>query len=54
MTETEKKARAKGISEMTKEERKEHKLKVKLENAERRKTKTPKHIKKRAMNKNKK
>lgn len=39
---------------MTKEERKEHKRKVKEENKERRTTKTPKHIKKRCERKNKK
>ena len=39
---------------MTKEEKKEHKLKITLENKERRSTKTPKHIKKRAEKRNKK
>ena len=33
---------------MTKEERKEHKKKVKEENREKRKTTLPKHVKKRA------
>lgn len=46
--------RAKGISDMSKDEKKEHKKKVKGENKERRTTKTPKHIKKRACNRNKK
>lgn len=35
-------------SELSKEERKAHKAQVKLENAEKRKTKIPKHVKKRA------
>ena len=39
---------------MTKEEKKEHKRKVKEENRERRKTKTPKFIKKKAESKNRK
>ena len=42
------------LSEMTKEQRKEHKAKVKEENREKRKNKVPKHIKKKAMSKNKK
>lgn len=48
------KIREKTISEMTKEEKKEHKRRVKEMNREKRKTKTPKHIKKRAEQKNKK
>ena len=44
----EKPEKAKSISDMTKEEKKEHKRKVKEENKERRKTKTPKYIKKKA------
>jgi RIO kinase 1 len=44
----EKPERAKTLSEMTKEEKKEHKKKVKEDNREKRKTKTPKYIKKRA------
>jgi hypothetical protein len=42
------KAKVKSISEMTKEEKKEHKAKVKAENKEKRLTKTPKYIKKKA------
>ena len=42
------KIREKTIAEMTKEEKKEHKRRVKEMNREKRKTKTPKHIKKRA------
>jgi hypothetical protein len=39
---------------MTREEKKEHKKKVKSENKERRLTKMPKHIKKKAEKRNKK
>lgn len=42
------------LSEMTKEQRKEHKRLVKEENREKRKNKVPKHIKKKAEQKNKK
>lgn len=46
--------RQKGISDMTKEEKKEWKRKVKEENREKRKTKTPKYIKKKAEGRNRK
>ena len=42
------------ISDLTKEEKKEYKKKIKEEKREGRKTKVPKHIKKRAEQRNKK
>ena len=42
------------ITGMSKEEKKEHKRKVKEEKREKRKTKTPKYVKKRAEQRNRK
>ena len=42
------------IAGMSKDQRKEHKKQVKMENKEKRKIKTPKYIKKKAEKKNKK
>ena len=42
------------LSEMTKEQRKEHKRQIKEENREKRKNKMPKHLKRKAQQKNKK